>query len=985
MRLIRRSIAACVAAPLLALPLAAQGTPKKVITQDVYDIWKTLQGQTLSPDGAWLAYTVSPVIGDGELVARSTRGTTEHRVSRGWTGRPNEKAGADSSFNAPPPQFSADSRFVVALTFAPEADFDRARRLPAARRAAAMPRASLAIVSLADGKVTTVPRVRSFQLPKDGGHWLAYLLEPGDTSRARTGADSAGRAALNAATPGGTPRPVGDSTGRARRREYGSTLVLRDLSTGAETRIEDVTAYAFDEDGRWLGYTVASRDVATDGAYARSLADGRTTTLLAGEGRYRSLAFDRKGTQVVFVSDRDEAHAEHPRFTLYHARLGAGQARALVGPAELGDSARVSERGRLEFVHDGGAVVVGIAPPALDSIPADSLADKAVYDLWHWKDARLQPQQRLEVGRDRDRSYSAVYQLAARRLVRLANDSMPNVVVSDDGRHALAVSGAAYAVESMWGEGGSDVWLIDATTGSRTLVARKVSFGAQLSPDSRFIIWYDSSRWHARDIRTGKTADLTGALKDVHFEQETWDTPSTPAPWGVAGWTRNDASVLIYDRYDVWDIDPTGARAPRMVTDSLGRRTNTVFRLVDLEREGRPRRFGGGEADGDDEGLDPTKPVLLHALDERTKASGFWRDRLGLQQAPEKIVMADRAFGPPRKASKADMYVLTESTVRDFPDLYVGERLDALSKVTDANPQQREYRWPTVELVHWVSGDGIPLDGLLYKPEGFDASRKYPMLVYFYEQMSDGLHTYYAPAGRNIINPTVYTSKGYLVFIPDIAYKNGYPGPSAVKSVIPGVQSLISRGFVDPKALGISGQSWGGYQTAFIVTQSDMFAAAVPNATVSNMTSAYGGIRWETGVARAFQYEHTQSRIGGSLWEYPLRYIENSPLFWADKITTPLLFMANDADGAVPWYQGIEFFVALRRLGKEAYMVDYNGDSHNPRKRANQLDIDQKMQEFFDTKLRGAPAPEWMVRGIPYLQKGRDQIQPRKVAGTKDR
>ncbi|MGH7711357.1 MAG: alpha/beta hydrolase family protein, partial [Gemmatimonadaceae bacterium] len=290
--------------------------------------------------------------------------------------------------------------------------------------------------------------------------------------------------------------------------------------------------------------------------------------------------------------------------------------------------------------------------------------------------------------------------------------------------------------------------------------------------------------------------------------------------------------------------------------------------------------------------------------------------------------------------------------------------------------------WPSVELVEWISDDGIPLQGLLYKPEGFDASRKHPMVVYYYERLSDGLHQYHAPAGRNTVNPSVYTSLGYLVFFPDIVYKPGWPGPSAVKAIVPGVQSLVARGFVNPKAVGIAGQSWGGYQSAYVITQTSMFAAAVPNAPVANMTSAYGGIRWESGLARPFQYEKTQSRIGGSIWEYPVRFIENSPLFHLDRVTTPVLFMHNDADGAVPWYQGIELFVGLRRLGKEVYMVNYNGDGHNPRKRANQKDIDMRMQQFFANKLKGEPPPDWMVRGIPALEKGRDQIAPKAATST---
>jgi dipeptidyl aminopeptidase/acylaminoacyl peptidase len=276
--------------------------------------------------------------------------------------------------------------------------------------------------------------------------------------------------------------------------------------------------------------------------------------------------------------------------------------------------------------------------------------------------------------------------------------------------------------------------------------------------------------------------------------------------------------------------------------------------------------------------------------------------------------------------------------------------------------------------VKWVSSDGVPLKGILYKPENFDPTKKYPMVAYFYEQLSNGLHNYVPPNGRNVINPTHYVSNGYLVFEPDIHYEVGYPGPSALKSIVPGVQMLLARGYVDPKGLGIQGQSWGGYQTLYIITQSHMFQAAMAGAPVVNMTSAYGGIRWGTGISRMGQYEGGQSRIGGSLWEYPMRFFENSPLFWLDKVTTPLFIMNNDADGAVPWYQGIELFVAMRRLGKEIYLINYNNDVHNPQSRANQKDVAWRMQQFFDNKLRGMPAPDWMTKGIPYLSKGRDQV-----------
>ena len=923
---------------LLLLPagLAAQG--KKVLTQDTYDSWKQIQGSALSADGKWAIYTLTPVVGDGEVVVRSTQGATEYRAPRGWTGRPVTSVTVDSPFVAVPAQVTADSRYAVFLAYAPMAEFEAARR--ARRPASQQPRASLSVIDLSNGQVAQVPRVRSFRLARESGQYLVYLLEP------------------EAPRDSSAVRAVADSISR-RRREYGSTLVIRNLSDGTEERVADVTTYAMDDSARYVAYTVASRTPQSDGAYVRTLATRQTATLMSGEGDYKSLVMDRAATQVAFVSNREEFRATKPRFALYHATMRAPTATLVAAPGTV-DGLSPSDRGRTDFTRDGSALVFSIGNPPADTIPTDSLADKAILDLWHWQDDRLQPAQKLTVARDRDRTWLAVHTLRTRKTTRLTTDDMPQATVSDDARVALLTTNAPYAVESMWGEGGSDVYLTDLATGKRSTVAQRLEFNAQLSPAAKYVTWFADAQWHAYNVATGQARSLTGGLKGVRFDQETHDSPSTAPAWGLGGWTKDDKSVLVYDRWDIWEIDPTGTRAPRMVTDSAGARATTTFRVVDT--------------DPDDRFIDPAQPLLLRAFNDETKASGFYRESLTATSAPERVVYGDRNYGNPTKARKAEQYLFTQQTVAEFPNLWTGNSLAAATRISDANPQQKDYTWPTVELVRWTSGDGETLKGLLYKPEDFDAAKKYPMVVYYYEMLSDGLHNYNAPTGRNVINPSVYTSLGYLVFFPDITYEVGWPGPSAVKSIVPGVQSLIGRGFVNPKAIGIAGQSWGGYQSAYLITQTNMFAAAVPNAPVANMTSAYGGIRWESGMARPFQYEKTQSRIGGSLWEAPVRYIENSPLFHLDRVTTPVLFMHNDADGAVPWYQGIELFVGLRRLKKEVYMVNYNGDGHNPRKRANQLDIDRRMQQFFANKLKGEPAPEWMVRGIPAVEKGRDQL-----------
>jgi dipeptidyl aminopeptidase/acylaminoacyl peptidase len=940
----------------------------------------------LSSDGRWAAWSLVPQVGDGEVVLRDLRSGSEVRHTRGFIGRPQMKPGAsrDDAIRFPAPRFTADGSYLVFTIEPSRAEFEQARRARHGGKAGDAPRSSLGIHRTADGHVDEIASVKSFRLDDGSPRWLAYLLASRDSAAAdSTTPDSTTPSA--AAVPGGIARPVSsDSTGGRAKKDYGSRLVLRDLASGEEIRIEDVTTYSFDDAGRWLAYTVSSREEDANGAYVRSLEDGRTLPLLAGAGRYRSLVLDSAGTTAAFVSDRAEHDRDTPRYALYaatlrqsaagsrksgaasgtQARLTEGIATALVTPAMLGDTLVVSTEAKLEFSSDGTAIKFGVAPIVPDSIPADSLADKAVFNLWHYRDDRLQPEQRVEAAKDRKRSFTSVYDLSARVLRVLGSDSLPEIHLSPDFHVALGESDVPYRIEAMWGEGGRDLYAIDVRTGKRTQIASRVPFRASLSPAGGYVLWFgENGHWYSYATATKRSADITGDIAGVRFDQETWDTPSTAAAWGIAGWTEGERSVLIYDRYDIWEVDPSGRNPARVLTDSVGRREQIVFRLA--------------EADTSERFVSTTHPLILEATDDSTKASGYWSDRAGVVQPPKQLIMEARRLADLQKAPDANVYLFTRSTFREFPDLWLTDAtFRSPTRISAANSQQSQYRWGTAQLVHWLSDDGVPLAGILYKPDDFDPSKKYPMLVYFYEQLSDNLHHYVPPAGRNVINPTMYVSNGYLVFEPDIHYEIGYPGESAVKSVVPGVQMLIDSGFVDRHAVGLQGQSWGGYQVAYIITQTSMFRAAMAGAPVANMTSAYGGIRWESGLARAFQYERTQSRIGGSIWEQPLRYLRNSPLFWADRIRTPLFIMHNDGDGAVPWYQGVELFVALRRLGKEVYLIDYNDESHNPTKRANQLDIAMRMRQFFDHHLRGAPAPDWMVHGIPFLDKGRDQLEP---------
>jgi dipeptidyl aminopeptidase/acylaminoacyl peptidase len=674
------------------------------------------------------------------------------------------------------------------------------------------------------------------------------------------------------------------------------------------------------------------------------------------------LTSDEDQTQLAFISDRDDAAAKQPKFRVYHWARNAATAKDVVSVTSAGLRPEfvVSEKANLAFSLDGSRLFLGTAPPPEpeknpdEETPAD---EKVLVDLWHWKDDYVQPIQKIRAEQERNKSYRAVYHMRDRKFVQLADETMETIVPSNDGSLAVGSDNRQYRTMSDYSPGLADYYIVNTLTGARRLLVSKQRFPVSLSPNAKFAIYFDGRDWNSYSISSGQTTNLTRSL-NTHFYDEDNDTPSVPGPYGAPLWSKDDARVLIYDRYDIWQISPNGTDAKNL-TDGKGREGKITFRYVRLDPKER--------------WLDPAKPMLLRAENEATHDSGFFRDKIdgGL---PEKLLMAAKDYNNPTKAKDADAMILTASRFDEFPDVWITSMgFKEMKKLSNGDAQRAAFNWGTAELVNFKNADGVSLQGLLLKPENFDPARKYPMIVYIYEKLSQGLHAFRNPGPGTSINPTFYVSNGYLVFMPDIVYTIGYPGQSALKCVLPGIQAVVDRGSVDEKAIGIQGHSWGGYQIAYMVTQTNRFRAAAPGALVSNMTSAYSGIRWGTGLPRQFQYEQAQSRIGGSLWEYPMRFLENSPVFRADRVQTPLLMIHNDEDDAVPWYQGIEYYLALRRLGKEVYMFSYNGEKHGLRKRINQKDYTRRLQEFFDHFLKGAPAPEWMEKGIPYLQREKEK------------
>ncbi len=957
---------------LLTPSLFAQSTTKRSLTAQDFDSWRGLQGTQISRDGKFVAYVMQPQDGDGEVFVRSTTGLAEWHVMRGYhppTPPPDASdPAATLAFVALGrllrPVFSADSKFAFFNIEPNKADILKARKDK--KKPEDFPKNALGIMDLATGKVTRVEDVKSFQVPEDGSGFVAILKEPVKEDKKADAAttNSNANTTATAASPTPTPQPG------AKKKEYGSTLVLRSLTDGKDRTFADVMDYSFSKDAKSLIFAVASKKEETNGAFAVvPQTNDAPKALLSGAGKYLKFTWDEKQTQLAFISDKDDAAAKQPKFKVYHWPRIAPAAAEVVSVKTAGFRPEfvVSEKGSLSFSYDGSRLFISSAPPPdPEPDPNNAVPDeeRVLVDLWNWKDDYIQPQQKVRAIADRDRSYRAVWHIADQKFVQLADTTMENVTPSSNGLYALGTDDRSYRIRDTYDPGFTDYYLVNTVDGTRKLLQKELQFGMSWSPGGKYVVYFDGTDWNSISIPDLKTTKLTHKL-GVKFAREDHDSPSAAPSYGLAGWTKDDKEVLINDRFDIWQVAPDGSGA-KMLTGGIGRHEKTVLRYVRL--------------DPDERFVEPGKSLLLNADNEETRDSGFYRVKL--DGTPEKLAMEAKNFGTPTKAKDVDTIMVSASRFDMFPDIWVtGGDFKDLKKMSDGDAQRAPFNWGTSELVSYKNTDGVPLKGILIKPANFDPKKKYPMLVYLYEKLSDTVHNFQAPGPGTSINFSFYASNDYLIFMPDIVYKVGYPGKSALNCVLPGVDSVVKMGFVDEKAIGIQGHSWGGYQIAYMITQTNRFRAAAPGALVADMFSAYNGIRWGPGVARQFQYEHTQSRIGGTPWDSTKKFIENSPLFSIEKVQTPVMMIANDNDDAVPWYQGIEFYLSMRRLNKEVYFFSYNGEFHGLRKRQNQKDYSRRMKEYFDHFLKGAPTPEWMEKGIPYLQREKEKEQYRQPIG----
>ncbi len=940
------------AALLLTLSAFAAKPP---LDHSVYDAWKSVSGLSVQNDGDWARWTVAPQ--EGDLVLHL------YNVKTGKTYDLERATGA---------RISEDGKKLV-YRITPKFQETRQAKIDK-KKPNEMPKDSIGVLDLASGKIDKFPMVKGFKT----GDKLTGFVAFQEAEKPAPKPDPKEKKAP--AKPGEKPEKL-EKPDKSEKPEKPTkdNLYILNIYTNAIDTIECVESYIVSKEGNKVAYITKpdkKDSVHVRGVFVYDPATKATAEVITGEkaATFKTLSFSEKADRLAFFGTLDTAKDAKKTLDLY-LYDGAKAVKAVAHDGgKLPKGWKLGDARGAEF-HDS-FVTFGTCPIPREKDTTLVDFEQPKLDIWVWNDEYIQPVQKNNLRREQSRTYLAKVNFDGSGFVQLADENIQDVRIGDKNKQewVIVTTDKPYRVQRSWSYAAhNDIYKLSLKDGKRELILKDAPYSnVSISPDGAYAAAFHpkENNWYLFTLATGEFKELTSQL-GVTFWNEEDDHPADPGAWGRAIWSEDSKFFWIPDQYDLWQFDPTGAVAPFRVTEGKGRETKTTYAYTnpysDPEARG-PMGFGAAE-------VKTGKPAWFSTFNHVTKERGYaMKDLTKKKTKLQKMVEGPWSFGSLAVSAgkKGNTYIYTRGNFEDGNNVWMTrDNFKTQQQMSDINPQQREYNWGTVELVNWTSEDGKPLEGLLFKPENFDPAKKYPVMIYFYEKNSETLYNSRVPApSASTVNIPYFVSNEYIVFVPDLVYTDGHPGQSCLKCLMPGVDMLCEYPWVDGDNMAIQGQSWGGYQVAYLIGQTNRFKAAGAGAPVSNMTSAYGGIRWESGIARTGQYEEGQSRIGKNLWDGFDLYVENSPLFFVPNVTTPVLIMHNDADGAVPWWQGIEFYNGLRRMGKQAWLLQYNDEAHNLRERRNRKDLSIRLSQFFDHFLKGAPMPVWMSKGVPATLKG---------------
>ncbi|MCI0434919.1 MAG: prolyl oligopeptidase family serine peptidase [Gemmatimonadetes bacterium] len=906
-------------AVLLLIASTAGAQQKPALTPADYGRFETLLFGSLSPDGTWLAAPVNRTNEENELRL--------HRV------------GSDSTIVVPygsNAAFSKGGHWAAWTIGMSEAD------RKAAEKAKKPAHSRLGLLDITKGTTTTIADIANFELSGDG-RFIAM--------RGYAAADQ---------------------------KHKGVDLIVRDLATGVNTTFGNVSEYAWQDDASLLAFTIDAETRAGNGVKLYDPTTGVLKTLESDTAVFRGLRWRSESDDLALLRVRNDSSYEGETHVVitWTGLAGKAPARFALDQTTMAgfpaDTRIVSFR-PLSWTHDGQFVLFGLKawerkekPDSTRKANGGDDEEKPGVEIWHAKDVDIIPEQKVRAQRDRERNFLTAWDPRANRLVEIGNELTEDASVAQRASMALALDQTPYERERMYGPVFNDLYVVDLKTAARKRVKERVEqiFGAgsSLSPTGRYLLYLQNDHFWVYDVTKDTHTNVTRNVPTSFINTDDDHTVDQKPPYGTGGWTPGDRSVLLYDKYDVWEITVDGSKAERLTNGAAESIRHRIVRL-----------------DFEDPFVDAARPFYVALYGEKSKKYGYGRAQRGRPVARD--VWLDANVTRLTKAEDAEVYGYVVQTFEDSPDYFVGgPALAGAQQVTRTNPFQSEYAWsPKSELIEFTSAEGKPLQAALHYPANWEPGRKYPMIVYIYEITSNTIHSYSAPSERSAYNQTVWTQDGYFVLKPDIVYRDRNPGLSAVDAIVPAVEKVVGTGMVDGAKVGLVGHSWGGYQTAFVSTVTNTFAAGVAGAPLTELTSMYLSIYWNSGGTDARIFEISQGRMEVPPWKDLDSYTANSAVWNIEKMETPLLVTFGDKDGAVDWHQGIVMYNAARRENKDLVMLVYEGENHGLAKKPNQLDYHRRVTEWFAHYLKGEPAPDWITSGVRFLDKDKELNRTRRI------
>jgi dipeptidyl aminopeptidase/acylaminoacyl peptidase len=936
-------------APTTVASASAEDNTKRAMTVADYGKWRTIRDVAISDDGQWATYGYQQRRVDDTLFVKQLPVGSETKIPR-----------------ASRAQFSDDSKWVAYFVAEPVRPNDPGPvTTPDGGPAPAGP-AKLELRNLATGAVVSWDNVASFAFSKGSN---AMFLR-----KARAGAGPAPAATNGRGGGGGRGGAAATPAAVA-----GTDMILRHLHDGTDELIGSVSAAEFNRPGTLLAYTVSSPERDGNGLHTVSIGTWSHRILDNVRADYSRLTWDDSGTAVAALRGMDRrGFTEKENTLIAFSGLDSGEPTAMVlGRQQLSglpDSLVISEKGTLTWSPDHSKIFVGLKGQEARPQPVrDSTAvvePVGNVDVWHWKDPYIQPVQMVRAQQDRNRTYTAAVLLAEKKIVPLADSRMDRVQVTKDGKWAIGQDDKEYVDD--WKPQLTDIYRVNTSTGERTPIVKGQERSLGLSPDGKYFLYWKGGHVWSYDLRANTHANITksAAVSFVNVEDDHFGEKSA---YGIAGFSKDGQSVILDHQYDLWSVSLDGSGSARNLTNGFGAKNEVRLRYLRLEPDesaapAAPGGFGGGRGGaGGDRTIDLSKPVMLTAFSEPDKKAGFYQlegDKL------TKVLFEDRSFGRPIKAKNADRVLFTRETFVEFPDYWVTDTHFANpQRLTNANPQQGEFKWGHRILIDYKDKDGHKLQGTLAIPDDYQPGQKLPMLVYFYEKLSDNQNHYEVPRYASGPQYADYVSNGYLVLLPDIYFHTGRSHTDMLNSVEAAVKRVEDLGYADPKRVGLHGGSYSGQGGAYISTQSKMFAAIAIRAAAVDLVADFNQL-WKSSGTNQQRYDtYGQGRFGTNPYDNLPLFMDQSAVFHAKSMNTPLLIFQGTNDGSTEWLQGVEFYNALRFLKKPVIFLSYEGEAHGFTRYDNQYDVEVRMHQFYDHYLKGAPATDWIANGIPFLKK----------------